>query len=309
MNLSQLEYLVTTIDQGSFANAAKTLYITPQAVSKGISDLEKELCLELFAKSGRGIEPTPDAIRVAPKAWEVLLDCEDIRNYANSLAYRGNSGTEIIGALSLAIASSPYEGGVLMRDFFDSFLSKYPGINLSLNYNSSGSCLSALHEGIVDSAIILGRFKADGFVCTKLFDKALRIVVSNSHPLAKQEAVSLMDLKKYPIAKPYDIRCYFPAITGRFAEKSCSPNFIELPPIVDEHNSFFKNENGALFVAYDPSITALYADAVFLPLEKEDAIKIPVCFGYKKGENEHVIALFQRSLMNAVKSNPVLQDD
>jgi DNA-binding transcriptional LysR family regulator len=32
MNINQLEYLIAAIDLGSYADAAKSLYVTPQAV-------------------------------------------------------------------------------------------------------------------------------------------------------------------------------------------------------------------------------------------------------------------------------------
>jgi DNA-binding transcriptional LysR family regulator len=83
VNISQLEYLIATIDLGSYARAAKSLYVTPQAVAKGISDLERELKIKLFVKSGRGIEATSDGALLATK---IIQSCEDLKRYANVLA-------------------------------------------------------------------------------------------------------------------------------------------------------------------------------------------------------------------------------
>lgn len=185
MNISQLEYLVETIDQGSYANAAKQLFVTPQAVSKGISDLEKELGIKLFIKSGRGIEPTAFGSIIASKAREIIECCMDLRVFAKSLA-REQASKQLAGNLNIAVASSAYEGGVIDRSFFSSFSVDFPEISLNISNCSNGACFSALYEGIIDAAIVLGNTSMEGFSCTKIFDSSMRVAMSNTHPLAKK---------------------------------------------------------------------------------------------------------------------------
>lgn len=57
MNLSQLEYFVATVQYGSFAQAGKALFVTPQAVSRAVNDLEKELEVKLLEKDGKSVAP------------------------------------------------------------------------------------------------------------------------------------------------------------------------------------------------------------------------------------------------------------
>ena len=45
MQLAQLNYLHAVIAEGSYAAAARVLYVTPQAVSKALIGLERELGL------------------------------------------------------------------------------------------------------------------------------------------------------------------------------------------------------------------------------------------------------------------------
>ena len=62
MNVRQLSYFMEVYRQGSIAGAARTLFISPQGISKTILSLEEELSVELFIRKGRKLIPTQDAI-------------------------------------------------------------------------------------------------------------------------------------------------------------------------------------------------------------------------------------------------------
>ena len=303
MNINQLEYLVKAAEYGSYADAAKSLYVSPQAVSKALTDLEKELRVELFTKSGRGITPTSSGIILAEKAEEIIGSCGDLKNFAKLLQINDCSDSQIKGAIKLAVSSSPYEGGVISSEFFEEFSSKFPKIDLSVSYCSSGSGLTVLQEGIVDSAIILGRYKKEGFLCTKLFDIHMRVAVSRSHPLSKKGTVSIFDLKRYPVAKPNDLRYCSPIIEKHLLERNYTSSFVQLSHSADECARFFIGDNGVMFVLQDPEFNGLFDDMCFLELEKEEQIKIPVCFVSSDLCNLHIAALLQRNIVQHIKKS------
>ena len=51
----QLETFIVVADLGSFNKAAEALYITPPAVTKQINLLEKDLEVQLFVRTHRGL--------------------------------------------------------------------------------------------------------------------------------------------------------------------------------------------------------------------------------------------------------------
>ena len=55
MEIRQLRCFAACVETGSFTAAAEALYTTQSAVSKTIHAREKELQLELFERTGRGI--------------------------------------------------------------------------------------------------------------------------------------------------------------------------------------------------------------------------------------------------------------
>jgi DNA-binding transcriptional LysR family regulator len=299
MNISQLEYLIAAINLGSYASAAKSLYISPQAVSKGISDLERELKIKLFVKSGRGIEATSDGALLAAKASEIIQSCGDLKRYADLL--NCDNDMSAVGSLAVAVASSPYEGSIVSNTLFDSFTKQYPGIDVELFYSSSGEALSALYEDVVDVSIVLGRIKMEQFMCAKLFESELRIAVNKMHPLAKRDCVPLSSLVNYPIAKPYDLRCCYRVIVNQFEKINFSPHFVDLPPLIESQEHFLKEENGIIFISYSPSLDDRYPDMDFIPLDRDDRIGIPVCIAWRHDNKEKLISLVQKSLIQSLR--------
>ena len=60
MTIQQLKQVITVADAGSMNEAAKRLYITQPSLSAAIKSLEKEIGLEIFNRSNRGIVTTPE---------------------------------------------------------------------------------------------------------------------------------------------------------------------------------------------------------------------------------------------------------
>lgn len=72
MRLEQLEYFVETAKQHTMSGAAQELSISPQNISKAISQLERELGATLFSRSKQGVTLTPIGESVFAVAAEIL---------------------------------------------------------------------------------------------------------------------------------------------------------------------------------------------------------------------------------------------
>lgn len=76
MNLRQLRYVVATADHGTMTSAAQALYVAQPALSRAVRELERELGVELFARSGRGVVLTTVGEQVVRQA-RIALDAVD----------------------------------------------------------------------------------------------------------------------------------------------------------------------------------------------------------------------------------------
>jgi len=62
MTLQQLHYAITIAESGSLNKAAEILYVAQPSLSGSMQELEKELGITVFNRSGRGVTLTADAV-------------------------------------------------------------------------------------------------------------------------------------------------------------------------------------------------------------------------------------------------------
>jgi DNA-binding transcriptional LysR family regulator len=76
MDLKQLRYFVAVADAGSFSAGAKRAFVKQPTLSAAISELEKELKIELFERGARGITVTAAGHRILDRARVILRESE-----------------------------------------------------------------------------------------------------------------------------------------------------------------------------------------------------------------------------------------
>ncbi|MDR0514152.1 MAG: LysR family transcriptional regulator [Coriobacteriaceae bacterium] len=91
MNIHQLEYFVASIHEGSFALAAKSLYVSPQAVSKAIRSLENESRLRLCVRAGNRLVLTSWGEVVYRQAVDLLKGFDELCALLRDPASANNS--------------------------------------------------------------------------------------------------------------------------------------------------------------------------------------------------------------------------
>lgn len=294
MNISQLEYLVKAIELKSFTLAGRSLFVSSQAVSKAVGDLEKELGVTFFEKSGNVIEPTPFGRFFARKAKEVLDCIGDLKKLARQQSHESIPHGDVV----IAVGSSSYRGDIFPIASLEAFQVRYPFVKLKILSNSSSVCLAAVEENIANSAIVLGRAHPSCLESVKLFDLSPRVLMTRDHVLSSKKEVSVSDLVKERIALPMDLRSMYVEINSYFSRLGISPELIELEPFVSRHLEFLKEEKGIIFVSpWFEKAQEMYPECVILPLNKDEKISIPVCFVSKKNCNNSLAVMLRDYVM------------
>ena len=78
MELRQLRYFVAVADTLNFCRAAESLYVSQSALSKQISELERELGVTLFNRDRRSVELTAAGQLLLPEAKDILMRSEKL---------------------------------------------------------------------------------------------------------------------------------------------------------------------------------------------------------------------------------------
>jgi len=145
MDTRFLETFLMAVDNGSIAEAARRLNLTPAAVAKRIHILESEMGAVLFARSGRTIRPTEAAMAIVERARHVL---GEVRDFTSIAATDRLTGELRVGAFQSALSGMLPDILALMKE-------KYPQIQVRLTRGISAELYRKVLDGDdLDAAII-----------------------------------------------------------------------------------------------------------------------------------------------------------
>ena len=88
MTLQQFHYVLVIAEAGSLNRAAEQLYLSQPSLTSAVRELEKELGIVLFNRSGRGVTPTQDGA-------EFLLYARQLYHQYESLMDKYSGGKNI----------------------------------------------------------------------------------------------------------------------------------------------------------------------------------------------------------------------
>lgn len=190
LSLESLQLLVAAADSGSFSAAARRLGKAQSAVSTGIANLEIDLGLTLFDRSGRLPRLTAPGERMVAEARALLAQQAQLQALAAELA----AGIE--ARLTLAIDDDsllPWLTPVL-----EQLAAVYPLLELELLFPMMEDLSDMLLTGRAQLAIgYQGLVTPVALTRFGLGRMAMPLVVAPDHPLTQLSAPGLEDLRQH----------------------------------------------------------------------------------------------------------------
>ncbi|MEU9320552.1 LysR substrate-binding domain-containing protein [Streptomyces sp. NPDC048295] len=150
MDIRQLRYFVTVVEEANFTRAAARLHLAQPGVSAQVRQLEKELGHLLLDRSGRSVTLTEVGKAVLPYARAAISAVEAVRQTAD----------EFTGLLRGQVTLGLVSGAAAAADEFDlatvlaRFHADHPQVEIALTEDTSEWMLTALHRGELDIAVI-----------------------------------------------------------------------------------------------------------------------------------------------------------
>ncbi|WP_178196931.1 LysR family transcriptional regulator [Ligilactobacillus sp. Marseille-Q7487] len=193
MNFKQLEYFLAIAEEKQFSAAAKRLNISQPPLSYQIKMLEKELGVELFERTPRGIKLTPEGKLLAKYAQQII----DLEQLARTRVQKHSNGTT--GTISLGTVSS--SGDVMPNANLQVFCQAYPDVNFEIYEDNTFGIIDKLQHSLLDAAIVRTPFNAQGLNVHYFAQEEMVVVVSNNYPdLANlPQSFDITTLSQYPL--------------------------------------------------------------------------------------------------------------
>ncbi len=165
----EMEVFVQVVERGGFSSAARSVGMTPSAVSKLVARLEARLGTRLINRSTRVFKLTSEGCVFFERATRILADIEDAERIASA-------GEVPSGRLRLSTSAS-YATHVL-AGILPEFLERYPAITVDI---VQSDLVVDLLEERVDVAVRAGPLKSSSLVARRLGDTAMTIVAAPSY--------------------------------------------------------------------------------------------------------------------------------
>jgi DNA-binding transcriptional LysR family regulator len=136
--IRRIELLVRAAEAGSFARAARSLDLTPSAVSHAIADLEKGLGLSLFHRTTRQLRLTEGGEEIYERGCELLRQLAELESSTRKTSER------VTGTLRVGLPI-PLSRNVIMPRLPE-FLRRHPQLRLECHVQSQPKDMHA--EGV-----------------------------------------------------------------------------------------------------------------------------------------------------------------
>lgn len=211
MELRELEYFKTVVEEGSVLRASQRLHISQPPLSRMMRQLENELETQLFIR-GKRITLTPTGKLLYERACSLLSLTEDTLKEISSMEKKN----EI--TLQLGIVSS--SAGLLYSHTLESFCKQYKNVRFNIREANTYQLIELLHHKIIDLAIVRTPFNTAGFQ-SYFFHREPMTVLSRTSCYPKQ--IGLSSLSGKPLIL---YRRFKEIITALFKENALELNII-----------------------------------------------------------------------------------
>jgi DNA-binding transcriptional LysR family regulator len=187
---AKLYSLLAVAKHGNYTRAAKQLSLTQPAVTQHIKQLENQLGIKIFNRTGRLIKPTNEgAIAISYARRSIAL----FENLKQSIL----DENRCIQRLTVGITHTAESNAVA------EVLGKYSAENKGTSITIITGAINNLYEMLInyeiDLAVVDGKIQNNAVNSLLLDTDSLVLVVSNNHPLAKQSMVTIEQLKEQPL--------------------------------------------------------------------------------------------------------------
>lgn len=191
MEIQQLQYFKTVASMQHMTRAAEVLMISQPALSKSISNIERDLGVPLFNREGRSIylnrfgELFLKSVNVILAEYEkVMEEFEDITTPGHGVVSFG-----FIHTLGMEVVPELMAAGH----------KQYPNMQVVLTQATSSDLLKRLEEGAIDLCLSQKiESRLIDIETIELWQEELFVIVPTSHELAQKDEIYLEEIKSEP---------------------------------------------------------------------------------------------------------------
>jgi DNA-binding transcriptional LysR family regulator len=180
VSLDQLRTFIAAVEEGSFSAASRKLLRSQSVVSETVSNLEAQIGVPLFDRSGRYPKLTPAGVILLADARSIVTGVDLLKARAKGMAV--GLEPELSVVVDVFYPIDP------ITQVAKEFRRQYPGVPLRIYVEALGAAIQPVLDGrcsvgIVGSLPIV----PDSLTSERLADIFFLMVVARDHPLASHK--------------------------------------------------------------------------------------------------------------------------
>lgn len=197
MDVRSMQYFLAIAREGSFTKAAEVLHMTQPPLSRQMKDLEAELGVALFDRSGKGVTLTEEGLVFRERAQEVV----DLVGQVESDMRLGAGG--IAGEVRIACGES--DAVTLLAEAAKGLQRAHPCISYRLLSGDGDFVQDRLDAGAADfGLLVVPQVDSERYDFLKMpVRDRWGVLVEEGDELAKLTDVTSADLAARPLMLPY----------------------------------------------------------------------------------------------------------
>jgi len=251
MELRHLRYFTAVVDCKGYREASRRLHIAQPSISQAVSDLEDELGLKLFSRTGRNARLRPEGEIFYADAVRILQQAETAIVTAKRAA-QGKVGRLSIGFIGSATLS-------FLPDLIRRYKLEYPDVKLALHDLYPVELDQACDRGEIDIAITrtLSLERSRNRQSRVLLRDPLVAVLPRSRKLKlKSKKIRLADLadERFVLFHRKGAPAVFDTIVGACRSQGFSPRVENEPNSMQTILSLVEADEGVAIVPASTSI-------------------------------------------------------
>ncbi len=303
MDIRQIRYFVHAVEGKSLSAAAKRQFVTVQAVSKAISELEHELGIQLLTRGNHGVKPTAVGVAFYERARKTLANFDELDVFTKHFpTSRDNEH------MSIALCSPSFANAEGVMASLSKFIGKRLGLDLEIFIAPGRESIEALHAGVIDAACTLGEYASPGTDCVSVGSLPTGVALARTHPLAHNRAITLSEMAPYPVVWSETFDDFNRSIHAMYRERGLASEAVRFPSnATDEQvSAFFSEQNGMAFGAVLPFNQTSGNLLTFLPVDQCDQVRVPLCLISLKSQKTDAYRAFERSAATIFRGGQIL---
>ena len=175
LDLHALRCLCVLVAQSHVSRAAQELGLSQPAMSAMLASLREWFQDPLLVRTARGMEPTPNAHRIAARAREAL----ELMEGALALTRAFDPAT---AETSFRISATESVGFILIPRLMQTLEARAPQVRLVIGTSEPGRIRELLEGGEADLVAAYQPQAPDALYSTTLYQQELRVLAARSHP-------------------------------------------------------------------------------------------------------------------------------